>query len=70
MRDCKLVSKFDYDLKLTADGKVIVSKNCDEIQPFTDGMPPIKEIVNVRTLTIIEARGSDLIYVNGEWYYV
>jgi hypothetical protein len=54
----------DGTLKIKGkDGKCIKSKGTKEI-------PPVKKISNTRTLTIMEARGSEWIYIKppGRWY--
>lgn len=64
-------SAFDYTLVLKPDGTVIIQDECGKPVEHkeTSEMPPIKSIVNTRTLTILEAEGSKWLYIvpPGTW---
>jgi|GEM_PF-5150923 len=71
MNECKSV--FDYTLELSPDGNVTIKDNCGcALKPETTDMPPIKKIINTRTITITEAEGSQWVYLNppGIWYLI
>jgi hypothetical protein len=71
MNKCK--SCFDYTLELSPDGNVsIKDKSGNVLMPGSTQMPPIKKILNTRTITITEAEGSGWIYVDppGIWIQV
>jgi hypothetical protein len=67
-------SAFNYTLEIKPDGSInIKDKNGKCIK--TKGQkktPPIKKIVNTRTITIMEAKGSQWIYLKppGRWYLI
>ena len=67
-------SVFDYSLLLKPSGAIkLFDKDGEPLKcKGTTKSPPIKEILNVRTLTIIEAEGSRWVYVKppGLWYQV
>jgi hypothetical protein len=68
-------SKFDYSLIVRPDGSVEIQDKCGNILRDMMGskeLPPIKEIVNTRTITIVEATGSRYIYIDppGAWFPV
>ncbi len=71
MNTCK--SCFNYTLELGPDGNITVKDDCGcELKPEKTEMPPIKKIINTRTITITEAEGSSWIYVDppGVWIRV
>lgn len=65
-------SVFNYTLQLGPDGNIkILDENGKPLKDQgTRKSPRIKRVLNVRTLTIIEAEGSHWIYVKppGFWY--
>jgi hypothetical protein len=69
-------SIFDYTLVLKPDGTVKVYEEIDGekklIKPLKKQCPPIKKVLNVRNLTIIEAEGSRWAYIEppGYWWPV
>lgn len=67
-------SKFEYSLTLKQDGSVQLLGNSSKAfhTQSTKKHPPIKEIVNVRNITIIEATGSKWVFINppGMWYHL
>ena len=67
-------SVFDYSLLLKPNGAIkIFDKNGEPLKDKgKTKQPHIKKILNVRTLTIIEAEGSRWIWVNppAKWYQV
>jgi predicted component of viral defense system (DUF524 family) len=64
-------SKFDYSLIIRPDGSIEVENGCGKIikHKGRKTTPPIKKIVNTRTLSIVEAEGSRWIFVDppGIW---
>ncbi|ODC01749.1 hypothetical protein A3197_04610 [Candidatus Thiodiazotropha endoloripes] len=73
---CKIKSKksaFEYTLAIRPDGSFQISdkKNKKLKTKGRKTTPPIKEVLNTRIITIMEAKDdSDLIYVEppGKWY--
>ena len=67
-------SVFDYSLLLKPNGAIeLFNKDGEPLKDKGTTKPPrIKKILNVRTLTIIEAEGSRWAYVKppGKWYPV
>ncbi|MEW8624352.1 MAG: hypothetical protein AB2551_01200 [Candidatus Thiodiazotropha sp.] len=69
-------SIFDYTLVLKPDGTVKVYDDSDGemklIKPSKRKCPPIKKVLNVRKLTIVEAKGSRWAYIDppGYWWMV
>ena len=70
MNECKSV--FNYNLELSPDGNVTIKDNCGKPVEGTTETPPIKRIVNTRTVTITEAEGSQWVYLDppGMWYLI
>ena len=70
MNECKSV--FNYSLELGPDGTVIVKDDRGNTLKGTTEMPPIKNIINTRTVCITEAEGSQWVYLDppGMWYLV
>lgn len=71
-KNCKMKkSKFDYSLIIRPDGSIEVENGCGKIikNKGRKTTPPIKKIVNTRTLSIVEAEGSRWIFVDppGIW---
>ena len=66
-------SIFDYTLELKPDGTIIVYDDENKIiKPSKRKCPPIKKVLNVRKLTIVEAKGSRWAYIDppGYWWPV
>lgn len=67
-------STFNYTLVVKPDGAIEIMDNCGKPikQKGRKSLPPIKKVVNTRTLTIMEATGSQWIYLDppGLWYYL
>lgn len=59
--------KLDYKIELDANGKVnIFDERGNPVElKSPDTVPSFKKIINVRTLTVIEAEGSICIYIPG-----
>ncbi len=67
-------SAFNYTLTINADGTIDIkdkNNNCLK-RKGRKTSPAIKKIINTRTITITEAKGSDWIYIKppGRWYPV
>ncbi|MCW4345933.1 MAG: hypothetical protein N0E48_21620 [Candidatus Thiodiazotropha endolucinida] len=65
-------SIFNYTLVVKPDGTLKLKDkagNCIKSRG-TKRVPPIKKISNTRTITIMEARGSQWVYIKppGRWY--
>jgi hypothetical protein len=67
-------SVFDYTLVLKPCGTVMVlDEKGNLIKPtYKRRCPPIKKVLNVRQLTIVEAKGSRWAYIDppGTWWNV
>jgi hypothetical protein len=65
-------SVFNYSLVIRPDGHIELLDSCGNIikHKGRKTLPPIKKVVNTRTLTIVEATGSEWIYLDppGLWY--
>ncbi|MCU7934647.1 MAG: hypothetical protein KZQ99_07180 [Candidatus Thiodiazotropha sp. (ex Dulcina madagascariensis)] len=65
-------SAFNYTLELKPDGKIKIKDSSGKIlkSKGVTKHPKIKKIIDVRTLTIIEAEGCQWIYLKppGRWY--
>jgi hypothetical protein len=65
-------SSFNYSLLIKPDGHIEVIDSCGNVikHKGRKKLPPIKKVVNTRTLTIVEAKGSEWIYLDppGLWY--
>jgi hypothetical protein len=64
-------SAFNYSLIIRPDGSIEVEDGCGKIikSKGRKKLPPIKKVVNTRTLTIVEAKGSEWIFIDppGIW---
>jgi predicted component of viral defense system (DUF524 family) len=65
-------SAFGYSLIIRPDGSIEVEDSCGQTikSKGRKSLPPIKKIVNTRTLTIVEAKGSEWIWIDppGLWF--
>lgn len=72
--NCDNRSVFDYSLLLKPSGAIkLFDKNGEPLKSKGTTKPPrIKKILNVRTLTIVEAEGSRWAWISppGLWYQV
>jgi hypothetical protein len=63
---------FNYSLLVKPDGTIKILDHCGKPikQKGRKSLPPIKKVVNTRTLTVMEAKGSQWIYLDppGLWY--
>jgi hypothetical protein len=74
-KGCKIKkSAFNYSLEVMPDGTIKIKDKCGNTvkQKGRKSLPPIKKVVNTRTLTIMEAKGSQWLYLDppGLWYYL
>jgi hypothetical protein len=64
-------SAFNYSLIIRPDGSIEVEDSCGKIikNKGRKPLPPIKKVINTRTLTIVEAKGSEWIFLDppGIW---
>ncbi|MCU7944455.1 MAG: hypothetical protein KZQ87_17445 [Candidatus Thiodiazotropha sp. (ex Cardiolucina cf. quadrata)] len=65
-------SAFNYSLVVKPDGRIKIKDDHGKTinTRGRKSLPPIKKVVNTRTLTIMEAKGSQWIYLDppGLWY--
>jgi hypothetical protein len=65
-------SEFDYTLVVKPDGEIKIMNACGKtiMSRGRKSLPPIKKVINTRTITVMEARGSEWIYLDppGLWY--